>query len=90
MASNSEWGMKVTQVAPAGAAAKANLRAGDIILTANGKRTQSFDDLTAALAGQNEPIDIVMINGENNKLEKLRIVPANGKIGVATESVVLN
>lgn len=85
----SEWGMKVTMVAANGAAAKADLRVDDIIVAVAGKRVQSFEELTDALDGVSKPIDIVIINGENNKLEKMKIVPRNGKIGIATDPVVL-
>jgi membrane-associated protease RseP (regulator of RpoE activity) len=82
--------MKVTGVAQKGAAAEADLRVGDIIVTAAGLRTQSFEDLAAVLAGAKGPIEIVIVNGENNKLERMQIVPVNGKIGIATVAAVLD
>jgi membrane-associated protease RseP (regulator of RpoE activity) len=84
-----EWGMKLTDVAPKGVAARADLHVGDIIMMAGGVRTQSFEDLAAALAAANGPIEIVFINAENNQQEKMQIVPVNGKIGVATLAVVV-
>ena len=84
-----EWGMKVTEITPNGAAAKADLRVGDTIVSAAGKRIQSFEDLTAVLASANGSIEIAILNGENNKLEKMNIVPVSGKIGILTEPVVV-
>jgi len=88
-AASEEYGMKVTKVTPNGAAARADLRVGDIIVAVAGQRVQSFDELAAVLAERSSPTEIVIVNGENNKLEKMKIVPVNGKIGVATEATVV-
>jgi hypothetical protein len=49
-----------------------------------GTRTQSFAELTAALAVAGT---IMIRNGENNTLEKMLITPLGGKIGVAADPV---
>jgi hypothetical protein len=82
-----ECGLKIMQVAP-NAAARADLRVRDIVVMVAGTRTQSFAELTAALAAAGT-IEIVIINGENNQLEKMLITPLNGKIGVAADPVQL-
>ncbi len=84
-----EMGMKVTQVGSSGAAAQADLRVNDIIVAASGKRTQSFEDLANILAAAKGPIELVILNGETNKLEKMNIVPVSGKIGIMTEPVAV-
>ena len=84
-----EWGMKILEVAPDGAAAEASLQANDIIMNVGDRRVQSFEELTAALAAADGPVELVFINGENNQLEKLTISPVKGKVGIATEAVVV-
>ncbi len=82
-------GMKITSLVENGTAAKGSLRVGDIILSVGTTRTSNFDELRSALAGVNDKADIVFINGENSKLEKLPITVDNGKIGVAVQEVQL-
>jgi membrane-associated protease RseP (regulator of RpoE activity) len=82
-------GMKITNLIADGAAAKGSLRNGDIILSVGTTRTSNFDELRSALSSVNGTADIVFINGENGKLEKLPIKVADGKIGVAVQEVQL-
>ena len=84
-----EWGLKITDVLD-GAAKKADLRPGDVILGVGTTRTQTFEELQQALAASNKPVDIVFINSESKKVEKLSVTPVNGKIGVAVISVDAN
>jgi hypothetical protein len=84
----SEWGLKVTDVYD-GPAKTADLRAGDVILGLNQTRTQSFEELQQALATAKGPTEIVFINGESHKVEKLPITPTDGKIGVAVVPAAL-
>jgi len=84
-----EWGMKLTDLSPGSPAAKANLRVGDIIMVAGGVRTESFEDLAAALAAADGPMELEIINGENNRRERMQITPANGKIGATTLAAVV-
>jgi len=84
-----EWGMKLTDMSPSGPAARAKLRVGDIIMVAGGVRTQSFEELASALAAADGPMEMEIINGETNQREQVRILPSNGKIGVATLAVAV-
>lgn len=84
-----EWGMKITEVAPNGAAAAANLQVGHIILSVGDKRVQSFDELTAILGQTTGPLEFVVYIAETQQLAKAMVTPVNGKIGVATEPVIL-
>jgi hypothetical protein len=83
-------GMKITSLIEDGTAAKGSLRVGDIILSVGTTRTSTFDELRSALGTvNNNQADVVFINGENGKLEKLPIKVADGKIGVAVQEVQL-
>jgi len=84
-----EWGLKVTQVMDGGAAKKADLRPGDIILGVGQTRTQTLGELQQALASARGQVEVVFINNENKKIEKIPVMPADGKIGVAVEPVDL-
>jgi hypothetical protein len=81
-----ESGLRITNVTESGVAKQVDLRAGDVILGVGEKRTQTFEELQAALAAATDETDIIFINGENGQVERLPIKPVNGKIGV---SVVL-
>jgi hypothetical protein len=84
----SEWGLKITDVLD-GSAKKADLRVGDIILGVGPTQTQSFEELQSALAASKGQVDIVFINAESRKVEKLPVTPVNGKIGVAVSPVTV-
>jgi hypothetical protein len=82
----SQWGLKITDVLD-GSAKKADLRVGDVILGVGQTQTQSFEELQSALAASRGPVDVVFINAESRKVEKLPVTPVNGKIGVAVNPV---
>jgi len=84
-----EWGLKVTQVMEGGAAKKADLRPGDIILGIGQTRTQTLSELQQALASARGQAELVFINQDNKKIEKIPVTPTDGKIGVAVEPVDL-
>lgn len=84
-----ETGLKITELL-VGPAKAANLRAGDIILGVGPTRTQTFEELQKALAASTDKTEIVFINGDDKKVEKIPLVPNNGKIGVAVVPVNLN
>jgi len=83
-----EHGMYVTEVFDHGTAWEANLRAGDIIVGVDQKRTQSFESLQLALLGNTEA-EIVFINHDNGRIEKMPVKVENGKIGVAVVPIAL-
>lgn len=82
-----EWGLKITQLAPDGPAAKAQLQVGHIIVMAGNQRTQSFEQLTGVLAQATEPIEVIIFLEDTRQLVKTVITPVGGKIGVAVEPV---
>jgi hypothetical protein len=84
----SEYGLKITDIYD-GPAKTADLRAGDVILGLGETRTQSFEELQQALATAKGPTEIVFLNGESHKVEKLPITPTDGKIGVAVVPTAL-
>jgi len=81
-----EWGMKVTDVVTGSPAARAYLQVGDIIVMAADVRTQSFEELTTALA-TGGPVEMVVIRGKQEM--ELTVVPVGGHIGIATVPVVV-
>jgi hypothetical protein len=82
-----EYGLRITEVF-AGGAKDANLRAGDVIVGVGDKRTQTFEELQLALLG-NTQTDVVFINADNQKMERLPVKVESGKIGVAVMPVAL-
>jgi membrane-associated protease RseP (regulator of RpoE activity) len=84
-----EWGLKVTQLAPEGPAAKAMLQVGHVIVMAGDQRTQSFEQLTGVLNKANGPIEVVIYLENTRQLVKTVIAPQGGKIGVAVEPVLI-
>ncbi|MCE9532246.1 MAG: trypsin-like peptidase domain-containing protein [Planctomycetes bacterium] len=85
-----EWGMKITDAIDGGAAKNAGLSAGDIIVSVGAKKVRSLDELSAALAAAEGPVNAVVIKAESKKRETITITPKAGKIGVAVEPVELN
>lgn len=84
-----QFGMKVLQVTQGSIAKDADLREGDIILGVGNTRVKNFEELRDALAAATGQVDIVFVNVETGKLERLPITPVNGKIGVAVAPVEL-
>jgi len=81
-----EYGMLITDVVDGGAAAQADLRVNDIILSFAGTRVQSFEDLQAALATADGSTELVFFNSETKQIEKLYVTPNNSRLGIATVS----
>lgn len=84
---NAEYGLQIMEISDGGSAKKAQLRVGDVILSVDKTRTQSFEELQQALAAAKGQTDIVFLNGESKKVEKLPLTPVDGKIGVAVVPV---
>ena len=86
--STPQYGLFINEVLPNGVAKKADLRPGDIIVGVGTTRTQSFEELQKAVsAGGN--LEVVFLNHENRKMEKVKMTPVDGKIGVAVTAVTL-
>ena len=81
--------MKIVSLTPDGPAAKAALRVGDIIIGVGNTPIQTFNDMRAQLGPIDGDVEIVFLNSENGKLEKLPVKAVNGKIGVNVEQVEL-
>jgi tetratricopeptide (TPR) repeat protein len=73
-----DYGLYLSVVLPDGNAARAGLRAGDVLLRYAGRKLTTKADLKAAEAG--EPVPIVVWR-DGNTLDELRLAP--GKLGVA-------
>lgn len=82
-----QYGLQITKVFDGGAK-KADLQSGDVILGVGKTRIESFEALQAALVGAKE-VEVVFINHESKKVEKLPIKVDNGKIGVEVVPVVM-
>jgi hypothetical protein len=84
-----QWGLKIDQVSDGGAAEKAKLRPGDVIVGVGTTRTQTFPELQQALLANSGIVDVTFVNVENKKVEKTHVAIANGKMGVAVTPVDL-
>jgi len=83
-----QWGLLIDEVVPGGAAKKADLHRGDVIIGVGTTRTQTFEELQKALSGSGS-LEVVFLNAENRKMEKVRLTPVDGKIGVAVVPATL-
>jgi len=85
-----EAGLQITDIYD-GPAKTADLRKGDIILGVGQTRTQTFAELQKALADAKPDdkgkVEIVFVNSENRKIEKIPVAPVGGKLGVAVQPV---
>jgi len=84
-----QGGLRIDDVVPGGAAKKADLRRGDVIIGVGTTRTQSFEELQKALAANSGNLEIVFLNPESRKMEKASVTPVDGKIGVMVVPVML-
>ena len=86
---SAHYGLLIDDVVAGGAAKKADLRKGDVIIGVGTTRTQSFEDLQKALASNTGNLEVVFLNAENRKMEKAKVTPVDGKIGVAVVPITL-
>jgi len=80
-----EGGVLLRAVTRGAAAEQAGLRAGDVILSFDGVRTRTFEELQDAVQQADGPVKVVFINGENSETEYLTVEPEEGRIGVTCE-----
>jgi hypothetical protein len=85
-ATASEWALKIDKVMD-GPAKKADLREGDVIMGVGQTRTQTLAELQQALAAARGQVDIVFLNKESQKIEKVQVTPDNGKLGIEVHPV---
>jgi S1-C subfamily serine protease len=78
---NSEVGLKIADLYD-GAAKKAALREGDIIVAVGKARVRSFNELVLSLANVTGPVEVTYVAGSSGKVEKTIVTPVEGKIGV--------
>jgi S1-C subfamily serine protease len=78
-------GVRILAVEAGGAAERAGLRAGDVILSFGGRRTPTFAALQAAVQRAEGPVKVIYINGENGQTEYRTVEPDDGRIGVTCE-----
>ncbi len=82
LAPTGEYGLQITQLFD-GPAKTGQLRSGDIILGIGQTRTQTFAELQQALAANSgKQAEVVFVNSESKKIEKLPVTAVDGKIGV--------
>jgi len=85
-ATASEWALRIDKVMD-GPAKKADLREGDVIMGVGQTRTQTLAELQQALAAARGQVDIVFLNKESQKIEKVQVTPDNGKLGIEVHPV---
>jgi len=85
-ATASEWALKIDKVMD-GPAKKADLREGDVIMGVGQTRTQTLAELQQALAAARGQVDIVFLNKESQKIEKVQVTPDNGRLGIEVHPV---
>jgi len=81
------YGMKITDMDPKGSAYQEGLRVGDVILAVNGQPTPVFENLRAALQAGGSRADVVFLNKDNGKVERVIVRPVDTRIGVTVEEV---
>ena len=83
-----ESGLRITDLYE-GTAKTGGLRKGDILLKVNGVRTQSFEELRAALSAAGEKAQVEFIDSTSGETEKKSIGVDGGKIGVSVSEVAI-
>jgi C-terminal processing protease CtpA/Prc len=88
--SGTGYAMMIVELADDGAAARADLRVGDVLVMVGAKRVESLEDVKDALTlAKGEKVEVVFVNAENSKLERLAVKPDGVRIGVRIEPVVI-
>ena len=85
-ATASEWALRIDKVMD-GPAKKADLREGDVIMGVGQTRTQTLSELQQALASARGQVDIVFLNKDSKKIEKVQVTPDNGRLGIEVHPV---
>jgi hypothetical protein len=76
-----EVGLLILDIVEGSGAAKAGLRADDVLYSVKGKRVQAFEDLPAILKDVTGPVEVVFWNGETKQYESLKVTPQKGVLG---------
>jgi S1-C subfamily serine protease len=70
---NDEFAVKVTEVEPGSPAARAGLRAGNLILAVNGQSVLHPDDLTDAVRQAGRSFQLTVVDPASGREETVRI-----------------
>jgi len=82
-------GLLITDLEDDGPAATAGLDVDDTILSVNGVRVQSVEELRAALKNVGGPVKLVYISDDTDDTEDVMVTPRRGRIGVTMDEVEL-
>lgn len=82
-----EYGLKISEVGASSAASAAGLQAGDILVSLNANRVQSFDDLAKVLQASTGELELVLIR--DGEFRSTTVTPQAGKLGVTAEPVAI-
>jgi hypothetical protein len=81
------YGMKITELDDEGTAAKEGLLVGDVILAINGQATPNFDEVRSALEKTGDKAEVIFLNKDNGKVERIVLRPVESRIGASVEAV---
>jgi hypothetical protein len=81
------YGVKVIDLVPQGSAAREGLQVGDVILAINGQATPSYEHVRPAVQRRADRADVVFLNKDNGKVERIILHPVDGLIGVIMDDV---
>ncbi len=84
-----DFGLIITDLDEDGPAAKAGLDIDDTIISINGVRVQTLEQLNTALKNIKGTVVVVFISDESEEVEEEDITPKAGKIGATLEVVEL-
>ncbi len=85
-----DFGLLITDIDEAGPAAEAGLDVDDTILSVNGVRVQTVEELRTALKNVTGPITVVYISDDTEDVEEVEVTVKDGKMGITMEVVKLD
>jgi membrane-associated protease RseP (regulator of RpoE activity) len=80
----------ITDLEPDGPAATAGLDVDDTILSVNGVRVQSVEELRAVVEKATGPVSVVYISDDTGDVEDADIVPLKGRLGITMDVVTVD
>jgi S1-C subfamily serine protease len=81
------FGCQITELKAGGAAQKAGLLVGDVILAVGDTPTPDYAALRAALESAGSEVEAVFLNKENGEVERIVLHPVGSLIGATVEEV---
>jgi tetratricopeptide (TPR) repeat protein len=79
--------LRITELTEGGAAAKAGLQMGDVIVSVDGTPARTFESLVYLLGQGQSNVEIKYLSKATGKVEILSVQPVVGKIGVVVDVV---